>query len=90
MRSIAPLACGDVLERRDHSRVLLHQLVALVVVAERVAVARRVILAKGPPGVKRERLVCLAGLERVDHLLLVELEVDGDLVDGRRAAVLSR
>ncbi len=73
----------------DNGRVELHQLVALVLAADQVPVGgARIVVGAGTRRVQRDRLVGLDRLQRVDHLLGVELEVLGQLVGGGRVAAL--
>ena len=74
--------------RRDRG-VELDQLVALVVLPDRVAVGDILAVGARSRRVQRHRFVRLDRLQRVDHVLDVELEVLGQLIDRRGATVLA-
>src|ERR1700733_16270353 len=64
------LALGNPPEHGADRRIELHQLVARVLLAHRVAVGRRFVRRARARGVERERLICLDRLQRVDNVIL--------------------
>src|SRR5580692_11624537 len=82
------LAWRDVPKHRRHGRIQLDQFKTLVVLAHCVAVGDEVAVGTRSRGVQRQRFVGLQGLQCVDHVLRVQLQILRKLVDRWRASAL--